>query len=157
MVFCVKLLSTFFLPLDIACTCPATFYHYKPWQSPHKLQLVTLASGHHTPAIWANHPPRNWLYLSLLISRVNMNMGSQAAGQPEPTPCLLWIGCPKTAAQWEWEHLLSQGGLPKWGQDTNAGTCGFASWWLCTNSQVFFLHPLHQPVFPRPRFNFLLF
>lgn len=75
-VFCVRLLSTFVLPVDITLTCPATLYHYKPWQSPHRLQLVTLASWHHTPAIWANCPTRNWLYLSLLISRVNLNMGS---------------------------------------------------------------------------------
>lgn len=88
---------------------------------------------------------------SLLISRVNMNMGSRAAGQPEPTP-----------AHYESEALKQQLGeegeeqiLPSSQDGSSNGDSGPGARALHQH-QMLFLRLLHQPALPRPIFHFLI-
>ena len=91
---------------------------------------------------------------------------AQIADSPAlaPGPCLSGTGCPETSVQLgESEHLPSgpdgsQSGHFSPNGDNNPGTCGFP-FLMTLHQQAGCLgpHPPHQPMFPRPGFNFLLF
>lgn len=125
------------------------------------LKPVTLASWFHAVTSWA--PPTAARTGCANLFLLQEGSWAWAAGHLEPGPCLSWIGSRVTVVEpAEWEHHQSNQDGSHRGSFSQMGTASLGPVALLSDdfaptARCLIPYPPHQPMFPRPRFNFLLF
>lgn len=138
------------------------FSHCHPGKAHVGLRLVTLPFWPYAPTSRASCHSRTSLHRSLISrAKLRLGRGQPAAGtgtlavmnRMPGNRCSLW----RLRRPWQPRWVPKEPFLPN--RDNSPGTCGFRflMTWHQQPGAGLSPHSPHQPLFPRSRFNFLLF